>query len=121
MPSQQYQALPVEDKLDEGQPSTPSPVSKWTRTRMVLVLSLLFLVSFTFVAATARVFTRQSPNTQSTDVVEPVSEEWLREHLTRATGDTYTIGVGKADITGYVYVLRRGTVYRPMLIEQDQL
>lgn len=106
MPFQHYQALPAEEKLDEEQPSNPSPTSKWTKSRIAFVFSFLFLVSFTFVAATARVLMLYSSTTQSADVIEPESEQWLREHLTRATGDTYTIGVGKADITGYVVLLK---------------
>jgi hypothetical protein len=67
---------------------------------MALVFSLLFLLSFTIVATSARALTRQTPVTESS--VEDEDAKWLREHLTRATGDTYLIGVGKADITGYV-------------------
>lgn len=99
MPSfQQYQALPVEEKLDDEQLVVPPQISRWSKTRIAFVFSLLFLVSFTIVAATARALTRYSPIFESS--VEDEDPQWLREHLTRTTGDTYLIGVGKADITG---------------------
>ena len=104
-PSQQYQALPVEEKLDGDQPSNQPQTRKWSKTRIGLVLSLLVLVSFAIFGVTTRTLTRQTPAVKTP--IEDPDTEWLREHLTRATGDTYLIGVGKADITGYVDDFRR--------------
>jgi hypothetical protein len=98
--SQQYQALPVEEKLDGDQSSNQPQTRKWSKTRIGLIFSLLLLVSFAIVGATTRTLTRQTPAVKTS--IEDPDSEWLREHLTRATGDTYLIGVGKADITGYV-------------------
>lgn len=67
--------------------------------RVTIVCFLSFLV-FTFVAATIRTLTRQTPIAKPS--FDDENTEWLREHLTRATGDTYLLGVGKADITGCV-------------------
>lgn len=100
MPSQQYQALPVEEKLDEEQPSSSPHIRKWSKTRVAIVFLLSFLVSFTIVAATTRSLTRHTPTAEPS--INDEDTEWLREHLTRATGDTYLLGVGKADITGFV-------------------
>jgi neutral ceramidase len=101
--SQQYEALPVEEKLEDEQPSTTPQTPKWSKARMALVCSLLFLVSFALVAATARALTRHAQVTEtSIEDEDEAAESWLKEHLTRASGDTYLIGVGKADITGYV-------------------
>lgn len=101
--SQQYQALPLEEKLEDDQPRNPLHTPKWTKTRLAVAFSLLFLLSFTLVAATARALTQHLPAPEtSIQEEDKVTESWVKDHLTRASGDTYLIGVGKADITGYV-------------------
>ena len=100
MPSQQYQALLAEEKLDEGR--TIQQTRKWSKTRIALSFSLLVLLS-AIIALTTQASTRQIPTAKTS--FEDEGDEWLREHLTRATGSTYLIGVGKADITGFVEIL----------------
>lgn len=100
--SQQYQALPVDEKLGGEQSSSP-PQRKWSKTRQAFVFSLLFLLSLTLVTVTARALTRPTPVSEtSIKEQDKAAESMLKEHLTRASGDTYLIGVGKADITGYM-------------------
>ncbi|KAG0650469.1 Neutral ceramidase 2 [Hyphodiscus hymeniophilus] len=99
MPSQHYQALPVEEKVDDDQSNPPPPSRQWSKTRIALLLSLLLLLS-TIVAIATQALTLETPAVD--DLIDDEGTEWLREHLTRATGDKYLIGVGKADITGPV-------------------
>ena len=99
MPSQQYQALPVEEKQDEDPLNNPPPTRTWSKTRIAVGFSLLLLLS-AIIAATTQALTRYIPAAEES--IEEDGTEWLREHLTRTTGDKYLLGVGKADITGFV-------------------
>lgn len=105
-PSQHYQALPVEEKLDDGQqPSSLAQTSRWSRTRTALVFSILFLLSFTIIAAAASSLTRHSNSPNSATAESAFNDDdaaWVKDHLNRATDGTFLIGVGKADITGQV-------------------
>jgi neutral ceramidase len=101
--SQHYQVLPLEEKLEDEQPRNPPHTPKWRKTRLAVAFSFFFLLSFTLVAVTARALTRHPPASEtSIQDEEEAAESWVKDHLTRASGDTYLIGVGKADITGYV-------------------
>jgi neutral ceramidase len=93
---QQYSELPVEEKLEDGQPEAPANNSKWSKRATLWVLSMLAFASLLLVIGTGALSGR-------TPVYEsPVEEsDWLA-HATRAAGDQYLLGVGKADITGYV-------------------
>jgi len=101
--SQRYSELPVEEKTeDERQPEVRPHNSGWSKQSVAFIVSILLLASFIF-AYGATEFTGRSSKRPA---VQPVmgEAEWLA-HATRAAGDQYLLGVGKADITGYVNCL----------------
>ena len=100
--SQHYQALQVDEK-DEYQSTSPPKTPKtrkWSKTRIALAFSLLFLASLAIVAATAQAFKQNQHSQVSDPPFDDEAAEMLREHLARTSGSTYLLGVGKADITG---------------------
>ena len=93
---QQYTELPLDEKPEEEQLAAPVKGSRWTKKTAAWVISVLVLASVVIFAG-AGAWTKKTP-VEQTPVEEP---EWLA-HATRAAGDQYLLGVGKADITGYV-------------------
>lgn len=98
---QQYEALPVEEKqeLEELHQS----IAKARRKRV------LSIFTFVLIVLSALAFVGYSTTWKGNSSVEvPVVEEQAPnekdfvEHATRAVGDRYLLGVGRADITGYV-------------------
>lgn len=90
----EYSALPVlEDRKDEdGNPvKVPKRLFVWLGALIsVLLLAIAFVVL-------GRV-DYSAPSTES--VVDQEATQAFHDHLARAGGDEYLIGVGKADITG---------------------
>jgi len=93
---QGYEALPVEEKLDSGEPEVPVKGPRRNKPLLAFIVSLVSLASLPFFLGAFKAWTTVA-KTQST-VDNP---EALLAHAARATGDQYLLGVGKADITGY--------------------
>jgi hypothetical protein len=91
----QYSELPLDDKL-EAEHVAPAPKrSRWGRLSLLLVAPLLLLASALAAVGVADLLS--GPNAQS-----PLgSFSWL-SHVARAPDGQFLLGVGKADITGYV-------------------
>jgi hypothetical protein len=100
--SQKYLQLPVEEKVEHEALDTPTQRSRWSNKVTVLVASMLLIISLLVLGlATSKV-----TEAETKLVIEPVTEadhsEWVAAEMgSRATGDEYLLGVGKADITGY--------------------
>jgi hypothetical protein len=92
--TQQYSELPVEEK-SEDEILALAKVSKWSKKAIALVASMLLLGSLLLVIGASTFFAKDT--VVETEEISP--EEWL---AARATGDQYLLGVGKADMTGYV-------------------
>jgi len=99
--TQQYSELPVEEKLEFAPVLAPRK-SRWSKMIVALVASLL-LVSLIILGISV---VRTGETIIEGSVSEPTEAdhaEWLAHAVkSRATGDQYLLGVGKADITGYV-------------------
>jgi neutral ceramidase len=93
--SQEYSELPVEEKLEDEELETPVRTSRWGKKADAWGISTAVLAILLLVVGIGA-FTRKVP----VDNSPFEDQEWLA-HATRATGDSYLIGVGKADITGY--------------------
>ena len=102
-PLHQYSELPGEEKL-EGERHQSLPKSrKWSPLSLLLLIPLLFVASLVFVVGIAKFISQPIPPSQIG------SSRWLA-HEARQTNAQYLLGVGKADITGYVRG-RRARVY----------
>ena len=93
---QEYEALPVEEKLDSEEPGVPVKPPRRNPTLVAFTISLVFLVSLVVVLGTVKAWTALTDTESIMD-----NPEALLAHAARATGDQYLLGVGKADITGY--------------------
>jgi hypothetical protein len=100
--SQQYQALPVEEKPEVNQ-SRAHQKPRWSKLRIIMVLLLSFLVSCAFVLGAAKVVTRHASAEASMKDADKAAESLLKDHLARQSDNKYLLGVGKADITGYAF------------------
>ena len=67
---------------------------------MAMIVSLLLVAALFLVAGTSAWVASTKP--EAPKVTEASSPEQFLTQAARAAGDTYLIGVGKADITGYV-------------------
>ncbi|KAH8601598.1 Neutral/alkaline nonlysosomal ceramidase [Bisporella sp. PMI_857] len=96
-PSQHSEPLLSEDeKFDNEIPDLPRR-SKWSKKGMACVASVVLMAALFLVVGTTA-WVAKTPDV--TPMSDKPAEEWLAR--TRATGDTYLLGVGKADITGPV-------------------
>jgi len=90
-----------EEKLELQDTRTQlSTHSKWSRKGMAMIVSLLLVAALFLVAGTSAWVASTKP--EAPKVTEASSPEQFLTQAARAAGDTYLIGVGKADITGYV-------------------
>jgi hypothetical protein len=100
--SQQYQALPVEEKqeIEEG---LDIPVDKPRRRKIIIAfcVALSSLVAVLLLLGVTALWTSSKSTSKSLPVESPTKfPDSLLEHEIRAPGDRYLLGVGKADITG---------------------
>lgn len=99
----QYEAIPVDEKVDDDQRETSqtSPVKRNNNKVFVgLVLCLIAFASLFAFLGTAR-STQGSLEYSTEETAQDDSATYLME-AARATGQQYLLGVGKADITGLV-------------------
>ena len=88
-----------EEKLENQTYGAPIPAqSKWSRKGLAFVVSLLLVAAMFLVAGTSAWASSSKPEVQK--VAAASSAEEFISQAARAVGDTYLIGVGKADITG---------------------
>lgn len=93
----EYSQVPADEKVEDEQPKIPRRRSLASALFFAFAGLVLFVAFTTLVVGLAKIDdvrpNNESPNTNF---------EWAyeHEHETRATGDPYLIGVGKADITG---------------------
>lgn len=92
----QYSELPLEEKQGEIQSDSANELPRWRRKTIIWTVSLLTVASllilgFGLGVLDTKVAKKNLP-------VEDANSEWLAR--TRAAGDQYLLGVGKADITG---------------------
>jgi hypothetical protein len=91
-PSRQYLALPKDDSLDDFE-ENPVKAPKRILASILICISLLCvgILYLTLGAVSLEPAAAQSDDDYTSA---------FRDHLTRAGGDEYLLGVGKADITG---------------------
>lgn len=94
-PSHEYSELRVGEKLEVEYLDPLPKSSRWSKLSWACIFLLSFLVSLVFVVGVAKLLSRPIPPSQLGDL------EWL-VHTTRAADGQYLLGVGKADITGYL-------------------
>lgn len=101
----QYSELPQEEESVQVQVQSETGAKKPRRqislTNAALLLTIALLISVVAI-------TRASKFKVSLNAVVDETE-WLRSYRTRASGDEYLIGVGKADITGHVSETQRSS------------
>lgn len=93
-PSHQYSELPGEEKAEGEQLQSPPKKSRWSTLSLLLILPLMFVALLALVVGIAKFISRPVPRSQIG------TAEWA--HEIRQTQAQYLLGVGKADITGYV-------------------
>ena len=76
---------------------------KWSSTRIASFACILLSLALLFLVGTSAWVAK--PQKDAQPVLDESAAAWL-SHATRATGDTYLLGVGKADITGYALCWR---------------
>lgn len=93
----EYSQVPVDEKLENERPETPRKRSLASAIFLALAGVVLFTAFTALVVGLTKIEDVQ-PNHKSSNS----NSGWANkhEHETRATGDPYLIGVGKADITG---------------------
>jgi len=97
--TQRYSELPVEE--NDGKVPT-KPQQRWSKKLVAMVATLVLLISLLAVVGSAA-FTHSKENFQEQQQQEELDQaEWLAQATRATTGDQYLLGVGKADITGYV-------------------
>jgi neutral ceramidase len=94
-PSHEYSELRVGEKLEVEHLDPLPKSSRWSKLSWACIFLLSFLTSFVFVVGVAKLLSRPIPPSKLGDL------EWL-VHTTRDADGQYLLGVGKADITGYV-------------------
>lgn len=107
--SQQYEALPVEEGFEKTDDlPTRSRGPRWER---ILLYSLVAFVALSALVVVIRnhSLVQDPPSPTSTakheDVLDQAAQEEAEAYLSRATGQQYLLGVGKADITGPIVEL----------------
>jgi hypothetical protein len=89
-----YEELSMEEESDAGRSKVPTSL----RRVLFSIWTLLVLL----IIASSIAVSISTPWTEggATSPDDPL--EWNRAHTSRATGDQYLLGIGKADITGFV-------------------
>ncbi|KAE8441917.1 hypothetical protein EG329_004175 [Mollisiaceae sp. DMI_Dod_QoI] len=103
--SSQYQALPVEEKIEEEQP--PQILVKKQRNKAVISL-VVCLIALASLFAFLEIVKSTKHSLSSQQITESALHDEPDSYFTeaaRATGQQYLLGVGKADITGPVVEL----------------
>jgi hypothetical protein len=98
--SQQYEALPVEEKAEDSVvPKTSVP---WGKILISVFISFLTLSALTVIVGNRGLVQNQTlaDTVKHDDATDKVAQEEAEAYLSRATGQQYLLGVGKADITG---------------------
>jgi hypothetical protein len=95
--SQQYSELLVEEKQDEGQADSMVNDSRWGRKATTWTISMVALAFLLLLGLGIGTLVSRTPSEKFP--AEDANAEWLA-HASRASGDQYLLGVGKADITG---------------------
>lgn len=93
----EYSQVPVDEKLENERPETPRKRSLASAIFLALAGVVLFTAFTALVVGLTKIEDVQPKHKSSN-----TNSGWANnhEHETRATGDPYLIGVGKADITG---------------------
>ncbi|KAL3420116.1 neutral/alkaline non-lysosomal ceramidase [Phlyctema vagabunda] len=92
MPSLKYFELPTEEKDQQLQEK------KTSRRSNLSIATILFFVTLTLILSAVGIAkVRKEEHVDQVD-----RSDWLRSYQARATGDSYLLGVGKADVTGPV-------------------
>lgn len=95
--SQQYTEVPAEEKPDEDREGSTGETARWGRKSTAWAISAVLLTSLlVLLIGIGGLVMRKPPQVVPS---EKSSGEWLA-HASRAAGDQYLLGVGKADITG---------------------
>jgi hypothetical protein len=98
---QEYEALPVEEKLEFEEPEILVDQPRRRITILAFLVFILTVASVLAIVVVATVWTTIPLAAEPPLVDSPVDDpELFLEHAVRAPGDRYMIGVGKADITG---------------------
>jgi hypothetical protein len=87
-----YSELPSEDKLESEHSEVLAKRSTWTRISLFVLSPLILVTSILVVVGIANVLSGRPALSQLT---------WFA-HTPRAPDGQFLLGVGKADITGYV-------------------
>ncbi|KAM3064936.1 hypothetical protein ACMFMG_011236 [Clarireedia jacksonii] len=102
MPSSQYSQVPTEEKVDDEQRNiSPRP----SRASALVIGLGSFIILSSLVAFFLGLGTIDTVRGPASDNFSNAGSESSHEYETRATGDQYLLGVGKADITGPVVEL----------------
>lgn len=99
---QGYEALISEEKmsLDDTTPSGAKHRGRWQRRLLTIWTPILLIGVFLIALLSGDV--RQKCFGRANTTQELPDEKAFLKHATRALGDRYLLGVGKADITGSV-------------------
>lgn len=95
--SQEYEALPVEEKV-EDELAGAAPKSRKRRSFFVLLFCFLSFTSLLVVVGFKNLWAMELPISHPENLEDP--EEFLTRALSASNGTQYLLGVGKADITG---------------------
>lgn len=100
--SQKYTELPAEEKQEEDDLQSPTTLQapKWSKKARVGIISVFILVLLMLLIGIGELAIKSEP--EELPLKGSESDEEVFEKKIRATGDQYLLGVGKADITGYV-------------------
>lgn len=90
-----YSELPVEEQLEIELSETPLKRPAWRRIALLIFTPLLVVASLLLVLGIANAASGRPVLAQLTET------PWF-SHATRAPDGQFLLGVGKADITGYV-------------------
>lgn len=88
----------MEEKSEDEELDAPVRNSRWGKKAAAWFISTVVLTILLLLVVGIGAVTKTVPSPVDNSPFE--DPEWLA-HATRATGDSYLIGVGKADITGY--------------------
>lgn len=99
---QQYEAVPKEEKVEEV-PVLTKKSHKWGKILVFVLIAFLALSALVAITSNHQTTDRNSVSSTEYDVAtDQIAQDDAEAFLSRATGQQYLLGVGKADITGFV-------------------
>jgi len=101
LPEEKFEDIYTDEEKLENQAEQMQlpPQSKWGSKGVGFIVSMFLVAALFLVAVTSAWVASTKPEAQK--VAKASSAEDFLSQAARAAGDTYLIGVGKADITGY--------------------